>query len=1380
MNDFVRRTCTDVAGGESGSAPKAARRPLEEFAETSAYVLLGAPGSGKTTELQRQASASGGQFVTARDFLTFHDKPEWHDVTLFIDALDEVRSGQSGGRTPLDAIRAKLDQLGCPQFRLSCREADWFGSNDRHRLEAVSPDGSVRVLHLDPLSEGDAEDILTHRHGIGAPEAFIHSARDRGVDGLLVNPQTLGLLSRAVQEDDWPSTRTETFERACEKLVREHNREHRIAELPIVDASALMRTAGKLFAVQLMAGAVGYDRLHGEGNGDYLALEDIPYGNGEEPSRALRTNLFKAPDGERILPFHRQIAEFVAARYLAKLVADGLPAGRILALMTGLDGTIVTDLRGLGAWFAAQSPSSRAELIERDPLGTVLYGDVQGFTHDEKLELLEHFEQGASENPWFVGAIYSDSRIGDLVFPGVHDLFRDRTLDSRRDDRRQAFVAILVEVLAHGAAVDGVGPDLFRVVSDATWWRGTRRGALEALKAQCKDQPTAWAKLKELAHDVYEGRVEDPDDDLLGWLLIELYPEMLTPSEVLGFLRASKQPGQLLSYEYFWQQRIAERSNCVQLAGLLDGLVEMREWLYTQVREQGERANSLRRVPSNLLARYLSTCQKEPDPHRLFDWLGLAGWVGDWGWDIRIGSSARERICNWIGERPELWKEIMELGLRHSISSVEERSQYSFDQLIWQERERRLFGAPPPLDYGCWCLERALVVRNGAAAAWLMHRVAEAAHRSSGEELSINDIHARIAGIDILQREFEQRLDALRANEKAERNVRENPARRLLERRSEWQALVRESEVELRENRADPRLLHRLAKAYLGGYGDVVGRTPRERLNNLLGEDEELVETVLAGIRGAVARDDLPSDDEVVALGARQRMHFLSYPFLAGLNEIQPEASTWNGFADPDLARLALALHYNVPVWPESWEEADRKPRWFEALLNELPELVTDVLVRTARSELRNGRDFSQYLFDLAYSADHEHVASQAASSILNVFPVRCVEQQLSSLRYLLIAACLYCEPETLIDLIEKKLKSRSMNVAQRVYWLGAGLIVRSALFVDRLESYVAGHYRRILRLSQFFANRSDTPRELIQNLDIAALSLLIRTVGASHRPNLRGTGSGKAVWVTPGMEAADRVHGLINTLAGNASDEASEHLERLAEDVGLAAWHAHLADAKNRQKGVRRDASFVHATVGQVLGVLGGGKPANAADLAALTVEHLRQLARFSQDGNSSRRLQYWNVDSYNRAERPRPENACRDALLSDLQHRLGPLDIDVQPEGRYADTRRADIRVAFGGFNVPIEIKRSCHKDLWSGIRQQLMAEYARDPGADGYGIYAVFWFGDTEHCRPTPAIDGIPQSAADVEKRLVDGLSAEEKKKIAICLIDVANPPRLSDPG
>jgi hypothetical protein len=129
---------------------------------------------------------------------------------------------------------------------------------------------------------------------------------------------------------------------------------------------------------------------------------------------------------------------------------------------------------------------------------------------------------------------------------------------------------------------------------------------------------------------------------------------------------------------------------------------------------------------------------------------------------------------------------------------------------------------------------------------------------------------------------------------------------------------------------------------------------------------------------------------------------------------------------------------------------------------------------------------------------------------------------------------------------------------------------------------------------------------------------------------------------------------------------------------------------------------------------------------------------------------------------------------LLSDLTERLGRLGVDAIKEGYYAEDKRADIRVAFGGaqgFNVPIEIKKDGHSDLWRSMREQLIERYTRDPGADGFGIYLVFWFGGKN--MPLPQEGKKPRSAAELEERLRQPLTIEESRRVLVCVIDCSQP-------
>ena len=259
MSDKVPRTCTEISPRKEGNQEP---RSLEEFRSAAAYVLLGDPGSGKTTafKAERDALGESTHLISARKFLKLdvNNPPEWRNKTLYIDGLDEIRAGTIDVRTPFDDVLSRLDKLGRPRFRLSCREADWLGDNDRRNLADVSQDSQVTVLRLDPLTESDVVEILNGCPGIDDAQAFIRSASERGVEVLLKNPMSLQLLSKAVAHGNgWPNSRLDTFEKACSIIVREHNEEHKIAGQPYTP-DQLLNAAGRLCAVHLLAGTAGY------------------------------------------------------------------------------------------------------------------------------------------------------------------------------------------------------------------------------------------------------------------------------------------------------------------------------------------------------------------------------------------------------------------------------------------------------------------------------------------------------------------------------------------------------------------------------------------------------------------------------------------------------------------------------------------------------------------------------------------------------------------------------------------------------------------------------------------------------------------------------------------------------------------------------------------------------------------------------------------------------------------------------------------------------------------------------------------------------------------------------------------------------------------
>ena len=1160
MNVIVPRTCTEISAGNEDQHREKESRPLKEFRDMPAYVLLGDPGAGKTTAFEAERATLGEQacLITARDFLTFDPQyhPEWRDKTLFIDGLDEIRVGADDARTPFNQIRGRLDELGKPHFRLSCREADWLGANDQKHLESVSPDSKVTVLRLNPLTDSDIADILNPRSDIGDAQAFIALAQERRVYELLKNPQTLEMLADVVaQGGGWPKSRKETFEMACGQMVREHNEEHQAAQQsnsPPTPAQ-ILDAAGRLCAVQLISGAAGYT-LRGQPDENYPALDQCDSDSLEMLRYALATKLFKSVSDNRFSPVHRHIAEFLGARHLARVIKSGLPARRVIALIEGEDGTVVTEMRGLSAWLAAHTHSkeTRADLIERDPIGVGLYGDIREFSTDEKRALLKCLNREASR---LDSAFLKTTAFGALATPDMESVLGEILKDSARDKDHQIFIGFILNVLSESSPLPNLSETLLEIVRDDTWWPGIDISALGAFIKNRPDSQDKTNMLKALLADIQNGSVSGPNT------------------------------------QYF----------------------------------------------ESLIAQQLESAGPDPISRSISEDLSLES----------PQEHAREN---------------------EPITTID------------IERLRPSWATPP----------KSLV------------------------------------------KEKEQ---------------------------EEWLNRVRSNKTALCENRATFDLLCRIGFEYFGFFYDFNGDKGLKSIEKWLLGDHDLTNAALESLRGAIDREDVPDIEEILDPREKRYRRNLGLPFLAGLAEVErtaPEdASQWD---DSRISR-AIVFYYSTP-------HADYRPKWYQRLLAARPEIVADVQKQFAVCELRRGSEHIYKLRELAYDPHHAQVAKHASLPLLRAFPTRCKLNQIQSLDYLLWAAIQHTDRASLQELTKKKLSSNSMNVVQRVHWLAASVIVSPGAHNDLL-SYLRDRKGRIQHLAQFFFP-DDQMRPSLPELRVEVLELLIRLVGSY-------VGSDK--WkegglVTPTQQASHLVNGLIQRLAASPTKDASQALAALLADPALSAWSDVLSRAQDAQQVTWRDASYRHFTIEQVCQTLNDGTPANAGDLAALVMDRLLELADQIRSGNTDDWRQYWNLDSHEKPEDPRPENSCRDALLSDLQLRLRLLQgVDAQPEGQYANDKRADIRVSYRDFQVPVEIKRNMKRDLWSSMRNQLIAKYTIDPDTDGYGIYLVFWFGKDR--TPPPPSGTRPTNAEELKTRLEATLSPDEARKISVCVIDVSRP-------
>ena len=1356
MSLVVPRTVTvlERAGFEPGVAAAPLRRsvPLADFRSARAYVLLGDPGAGKSTAFETEVGSNPDSvLVTARRFIArspeHHD--EWSAETLFIDGLDEVRAGRPDARHPLDQMLQRLEQVGSPGFRMSCRAADWLGRNDLEEIVAGAGYDQVHVLQLEPLSDRPIRKILAD-HDVPDPSRFMAKARDRGLEAMLDNPLLLRLLVKATQDDEWPEDRLGTLKLACRKLAREWNDEHRAAHrsAPRIPVDRIMDAAGHLSALLLLSDRE-YVSLDESEDPEALCPEDVADGDQPAILRAVKSNLFAGRSEGCFVPVHRQLAEFLAARFLHGRIRSepGVPVRRIFALMTGEDGVVVTQLRGLSAWLAAFDKDARRHVVETDPVGTTLYGDVSAFHRDELEDLLHALAERREEiQAWF----WTPVALKSLIRRDSLRLLDRYLSEEDRSGRRQTVAGLLLHASCHAdkpsPCLDGVES----AVRDVTWQPWVRKYALNALIVHSADGRAR--PLIALLDDLRDGKVRDDDRDLQGMLLKSLYPTQVGPARIWDYWEPQSPYSSGSEFKDFWYRHLGKRTSTQDAVTLLQSLAERG----AQFRKRFLDEHRLRRVVEKLLHRVLLATGEGIGTETVYDWLEAVNYL-----EPQARRKTQVGLSRWIAERPELQKRLVLEGL-HRLwdpdrpKADEDRGTPAYR--AWHMRWA-IFESGVPDDLAEWCLRKAVdVAASRVEVAVELLDWSRPWHEGDiGKGLPIDEVRAATNGIPALSREVSPLFRGQKESEARQRASEERSERRKEQRReqTEFITYVRQNAAELRAGTCGAQLLHHIALSYHDFFFDDRESRPRQRVAKLMEGHGDLTGAAIEGFRRVMERDDLPTLRDVIRFNEQGKVSLLALPLLAGLAD---DPGLLESLGPPEVARAA-GLYLLTPL------NVEAHPEWYSRALESQPDAVAEALIKVTRSRIRRRQD-CLYLWRLPREEGYRAVVQRATLPLLRAFPTRCTEPQITALNEILLAAIRW-KADDLRESVDQRLAKADLDVSQQALLLAAGLFLSPERYQADLVRFVEGGEEARSRHVVNLLAPSDMDR-LPMPWKSDALKTLVGLLGTRYTP-WRPESFGMAGYVEEDrMKVESLITGWANTLASRTDRDACTALQALVDDPALEPWYVLLKDKRDEQVLARRSATFAVPDLRAVEKTLAKKEPANAADLAALVTEELEFLATRIRGGNTDDWRQYWNGNGRGRPPRPKHEDHCRDALLSDLQMRL-PAGVDAQPEGHYARDKRADIRVSFKGNAIPVEIKKDSHRNLWRAATDQLEALYAGAPESSGHGIYLVLWFGGAE--MPVPPSGHRPKTPDDLRARLETQLAGPLSHRLRVIVIDVS---------
>jgi predicted NACHT family NTPase len=1315
-------------------------RPFADFGTARNLVLLGDPGAGKTHVFKEAAAADGSRFIKARAFLAM-PASMLAGQALFIDGLDEKRAGR-GDRDTVDALVTKLFEVNPSKVRISCRVADWLGASD---LAALQPffeqHGETPVLLLQSLSRTEQMAVLAAQ-GAGEAEAdgFLTEANERGLSDFLENPQNLIMLWKAVKAgNEWPATRKDLFEVSTLLLLAEFDEERARSRSGSLSVAELRPVAGAVCAARLISDVEAVSLTDQEGTDDIPGYRSVKFFPPEQVQAALGRRVFDAGQEPETVDYaHRTTAEFLAADFLAARVRAGLPFGRVTALM-GVDGHPAPELRGLHAWLAVHLPEQADALIEADPYGILTYGDAASLSPSSCACLVRALDRLSNENPWFRSGNWDSKSIGGLARADMVGEFR-----AILNNPASGFGvrSVVVDALMLGTIISEMVPDLAAVLARQASPFAERLHALSALLRYGAAGETA-------IKDVFANNLAKTTNDsrLRAEIIRALYGRPYGAADIATLLNDSQVGEEPAGSGLFWD--LADAIPEAELPDVLDGIVPA---------DDDSRGRSRRGWDAgSFYARAVVRAWRAPGP---FDPARVLGWL-------------RKRVAFKGGNYESRGRGLRE-AMRETPDRLTQLTQHFFrtvlldgnEWLSWNRfREGLMFELSTDAQLDIAWAELQAAAPGSDRRAFLCEVAFSLTYHSS-------EPHASAV--------FEQLFalpdtDAALANIRAQATVTNLPAGYFegrtsredvdieASREKQRQDFDRDSE-QIRGGLHAGWLLH-IMRFYFAEYDELDREgTPRARVAAWFGK--ERVNAALEGLAATLSRDDLPSFADIVSSTAEQRYSDWWYVLAAGLNERMAAGQGLSNLSD-DFLKGMLVFDVAHPVYePRDGVEHVMVHPWRKELTEQRPELVRDAYLAIARARLAKGHEFADGLHELLTEPAFEASRADTVFELLRDFPNASffrLDEMLNA------AAKLPMLHDRLVALARTVLAGNALAERQRDLWLATAYVLAPAAFENDVRQRAAAHPTFIfdLRDKSGLVDQAQPTHAP----PVAMLEFMARLAGglfaqASYPP--RGWSGNTNAW-----DAADWVRSLITMVSASSSRAATDALERLRDDNQLASYRPHILHALANQRQRRRDAEYDRPDWAKTIAALTNGAPATVADLHALLVAHLLDLKFRIARTNTDIFKQFWNLDSHAKLDKPRPEEACRDDVVTLMRPSLLPLGITVEPEGHMVADKRADISVAMPSRKVLCELKRDYHAEVWTAIQGQLERFYAHDPDAKGFGVYCVFWFGD-KRPQPIPAPpNGMtrPQSAGEMERMLGDLVPPHMRQRLAVIVIDVS---------
>lgn len=1330
---MLNRYVEIVQGKEKHQSPDSEAYTFDRFLQHSNVILLGEPGAGKTHLFKSAATMVNGKFLPIRLFLISR-ADQLSNQHLFIDGLDEKRSGRNDDSV-IDEITRQLMGVTHAKVFITCRERDWLGDTDLAVLNSYfESNGGVIILRLKPLSRYEQVNVLESA-GYTSAEEFLTHVEQKELHDFLNNPQSLLMMAEVVKQGSWPETRLELFAKSANILLKEHNLNKSRA---VYDSSELIDTAGAICAMRLFSDVDGISIEDSALYTSYPSYRTVSLCEKDKVRAALQRRLFvNIPGIDAVDYVHRTLAEYLAAIWLAKEIKNGLPIRRIKTLFSH-DGGPTSELRGLHAWLPVLLPEHSKTFIDADPLGVLIYADACSLTISAKLNLLSAMEKLSEDNPWFYSRYDHNTSLPNFIEPSilsaVESYLEDITISSR-------FRILLLDIIGSGKPFSALTPSLLKVATEEHYCQAERTEALNCLSRLNLPSNTV-RKLFDESTDQDEGTLV-----VKAHILTLFYQYCLEPKDVADILMASLKLSTKLPIGSLWN--LANSIPVSDVQKIFQFIPQ-----HDAAQHNGKNHSELIYVLDKLLLKYLTQPDSLIDKVFIWDSLGKVNTYQGLGYNRE-----NKELKSKITQNSKLLTSIID----HAITS------YKGGTGIWSlynEIESTLLFAVSSEIVLVRIINLLINSDFDTPKRILLARTATIlCFRSGSTGVEFFDILQKLFTFDKALHNCADDLILCEIDEyRAERNLRCYREKRKEQARLRKNIKDFQNDAEKIAKADHVGWLEFLGNAYWGRFNHSKRElTPAQKLAYELG-DTNLIEAV-AGIKAIIGHNQFPTWHDVSTLILQNKYRHIWYTSLAALTEYWNEFNNIPELSDDAIkAVLAIDSVCHVHTWNKN-SCSQISHQWKIELIRRNIDLALDTYKSLFDMTIGNKKITTLGFEDLIRHNAFKHHRTEIVFHLLKNYPEMSEHQLKDTLK-------LGLENKSINnDLFEIASKHISDNVLtcsiNKTIWQALLFITGEKVPESHPTYSEKGFIWQTRELLGFFHGNNG----LISLLTLEKLKLLTK-IGAQLFPNEYHP-SGTSYGDHNSWDGAEFVRGLINTISALASHQAGAVLAELLSCSALTTYENHLKYAIANHKVRYREALYKKPDWHQTIQTLSNQQPANIQDFHALLIEQLLELKSYITTSNADLYKQFWNEDSYSRITTPKTEESARDVLLHLLRQRLLAKNIIVEPEAHMLNDKRADIAAMFEQWKVPVELKRDYHTEVWNAAETQLQRLYSIDPYSHGYGIYAVFWYGDkrTSNMRANPTTGEKPKSAKCLERQLQERLPTDSQTHIAIIVFDVS---------